>query len=230
MGSPKHLLRFPDNGSESTLLQILLNVHQALATHYTLAADVSWEPPVLISVCDEKQRSDMLNVLAEAAQIENTRIIIDAQPDAGPTSGLLAAQSFDASVHYLVTGCDYPMLTTDSLLQLLKGHVADKPAITCFLNESDWTEPLMAVWSPSALSTLSQIILSSESPVGPNRVIRSLECMRDDECSESYSVGVMKILPMDSSWIVNVNTIEDYERVRRVKNRDSAEFLDPRIE
>ena len=222
MGSAKHLLQFPVNGREATILELLLDVHQSLATHQTLHTDVSWEPPVYISVCDENQRSDMLNLLAETAQIENTRVIVDTKPDAGPTSGLLAAHSTDPTTHYLITGCDYPMLTTDALLQLLNGHVARRPAVTCFVNENGWTEPLLAVWTPAALSALYQTTFLSETSVGPNRVVQLLESFRAGERSEPYSAGVLKVRPLLSSWISNVNTPEEYQRMRRPDNHNSG--------
>lgn len=230
MGSPKHLLPFPHKGRESTLLEKLLNAHRTLATRVVLPANVLWELPTYVSVCDPKQSADMVDILDEIAQVKGTQVIIDTKLDAGPASGLITAHCLDPSAHYLVTGCDYPMLTADALLYLLNSHITEKPAVTCFVNKEGWTEPLLAIWSPWALSALHQTSLSSDASVGPNRILRLLAGSAITECSEPrepFSVGVLKVKPLDSSWIVNVNTPEEYERVRRTVDRDPGNSIDP---
>lgn len=66
MGFPKHLLRFSDQGSEVTLLEILLQIHKEIESH--TAMGLSCIPPVFISVGDERQQSAMLDVLDRKAR------------------------------------------------------------------------------------------------------------------------------------------------------------------
>lgn len=202
-----------------TLLEILLQIHKEIGSH--TAMGLSCIPPVFISVGDERQQSAMLDVLDRKAWTEDACIIVDAQADGGPTSGLLAAHSIDLNAHFVVTGCDYPMLATGALIQLMEAHVAAKPAVTCFVNDDGWTEPLLAIWSPSALSSLQQLASSTEASVGPNRAIRLLERVPASENREPHKAGILKIRSRDSSWIINVNTPEEYENVRKVKDTGS---------
>lgn len=110
----------------------------------------------------------------------------------GPAAGLLAAYNFSPTTTWLVAGCDYPLLKTAALRQLVHEYIAP---ITCFSNSEGWCEPLLAIWSPAALQRLRENVLRGRS--GPNAVIRS--------------IGGKIIKPKEEDWIFGANTRHEWE-------------------
>ena len=88
----------------------------------------------------------------------------------GPTAGLLAAYHNDPDAHWLVVACDYPLLTHDALRQLYEAY---EESVTCFVNAQGWSEPLLAIWSPTALLKLDTNV--REGSTGPSKVVNALQ-------------------------------------------------------
>lgn len=189
MGSAKHLLPWIDRRPlyQHTLEQL----HGACPTADTL----------YISLRDEEQ---LQSLELDSSKLGLTRVqpVYDSagQSDAdhpntdssGPAAGLLAAYNLSPRTTWLVAGCDYPLLTTAALQQLVQEYV---PPVTCFSNPEGWGEPLLAIWSPAALRQLQENVMRGRS--GPNAVIRSL--------------GAKIIKPKEEDWIFGANTKEEWD-------------------
>ena len=97
----------------------------------------------------------------------------DLEPSPGPLGGLQAAFAYDANCQWFIVGCDLPMLTSADF-ELLVEHQNADTAAACFLNPiDDQTEPLCALYSPSAAPALQEAI--SQNRRCARRFIASLE-------------------------------------------------------
>ncbi|KAK7906318.1 hypothetical protein LTR67_001044 [Exophiala xenobiotica] len=212
MGSPKYLIQFPrTSGTIPLILQTIL-------LHHKFHRRRQEQQPITISVKDEEQLEEVENALQKHpdSQLLWLNYVFDTIPHQGPTTGLLAVHALDAGTHWMVTGCDYPLLKTEALLQLASEHNKTQNAITCFQNSDGWMEPLLAIWAPSALKRLLEMSLSN-SHIGPNRVIKAFSIDESDAGSEStFSSGVCTVQPLKEFWTQSVDTKEDWDEVRKM--------------
>ncbi|TFA99561.1 hypothetical protein CCMA1212_008576 [Trichoderma ghanense] len=187
MGSPKHLLQFPDG---TPLYQHQINLlRQAFPSVTTIYISLAKDSP--------------LDTWLRNAKDLNVEIIYDTQPNhdeaqsAGPAQGLLSAHEFDPAATWLVLAVDYPLLTVDLLQQLQDSY---QPPVTCFRNGEGYCEPLLGIWSPEALRLLQDNVQQGRSS-GPSAVVRQLGGHQIDPVTQSDMV------------LMNVNAQADWDKV-----------------
>lgn len=218
MGSPKYLLPIPSTvseiGEETSLL-----IH-SLCLHHIF--QVKHGDPLLrtvtLSVRDDGQREDVKKLL-EKHEFDlpidlKVTYVQDSHADAGPAAGMIAAWRLDGKAHWLVSSCDYPQVTKFTLEELRKKHHQARKTVTCFVNSAGDSEPLLAIWTTSSLTRLSQVMDETGSTT-PDAVLKILE-QGDDSSTASqdhYSQGVMKVVPSTEDWITRVNTKEEWSAV-----------------
>lgn len=88
----------------------------------------------------------------------------------GPAAGLLSAYKHDPQATWLVLACDFPLMTVNALKRLQDCY---EHLVTCYKNELGYSEPLLAIWSPTALRALEGNVLRRR--FGPSSVIQNLE-------------------------------------------------------
>lgn len=215
MGTPKHALLLPVGPAservEQPLLVILLLRHHELHSQMENA-----DSAICIAIRDQHQREDVQRLLAlhELPQNMHVCYILDDHTVSGPTAGLLAAHLHDHNSSWLVTGCDYPLLSVAALKQLSTSHMTTDPTLTCFINSEGYPEPLLAVWTPKALDVLRDLAIRARSEghrLGPTHVIRVLQ--QPQRHADTSLPGVFKvdmIKPFDITWLTNVNTPEEW--------------------
>jgi molybdopterin-guanine dinucleotide biosynthesis protein A len=191
MGSPKHLLPLPDG---PLYLRLVRSLHDALpntTTHHISFAQRSvLDGPLLDGVVRLPGADN-----AKSSSIELKIIADDAHQDIGPAAGLLAAYHHDPAATWLVVACDYPLLQSATVHQLIDHYEAP---VTCFRNADGFSEPLLGIWSPQALESLQENVGSGRT--GPSFTVKKLD-------------GKL-IVPIDEGWLVNVNTKQDWEAVK----------------
>lgn len=121
--------------------------------------------------------------------------------DIGPAAGLLAAHRQDPTATWLVSACDYPLLTPAALWQLR--HEASGE-LTCFQNSDGFYEPLLGIWTPGALQDLYRNV--QKGILGPRAVVEQLQ--------------VRPIRPHDDRWLFNANTPEEWRRAVDLKSNE----------
>jgi molybdopterin-guanine dinucleotide biosynthesis protein A len=201
MGSRKELVQFPDGR---------LVFERALGTLHSAIPSAS---TIYISLHDEIQTKGIKSRLRDPSQIFRTAqstsdhpenpvpelepIFDDQKEDIGPAAGLLAAHAKFPNSKWLVLGCDYPLLPPSALQQLiLEFH----SPVTCFLNESGFAEPLIAIWDFEALKKLKENV--SNGRYGLNGVIKQ--------------VGGRMVKPLREEWIKGANTKEEWDEAMAV--------------
>lgn len=182
MGEPKHLLVMP---SGKTMLQHSFEILNELCPASKVYISLAQETPI-----DPFLRS-MQDVAECILDVERNCTVASA----GPAAGLLAAFRSDPKATWLVVACDYPLLTKDVLRQLCGSYV---PPVTCFKNLDGFYEPLIGIWSASALAMLADNVAAGMD--SPTTVIRQLD-------------GLAIAPPQDhEDWLLNVNTRKDWDR------------------
>jgi molybdopterin-guanine dinucleotide biosynthesis protein A len=204
MGSPKSLLDVQTgDGKTIPLIAKTLEVHGHCQDNHTGIVDDC----TAISVRDMCQQQQLQAALATSSMSSRkVYYLADRLPHAGPSSGLVRAYEHDPTAHWLVTGCDYPLLEPNALDVLIDENLRETNSITCFRNAEGWNEPLLAIWSPTALQRLQE--LTREEPaIGPSRVIR-------ENMTRKHGPHVNLLTPLRGSWILSVDTKEEWTRVQ----------------
>lgn len=175
MGTAKHLLPFTD--SRPLYQHTLEHLHDTCPSAGTL----------YISLRDESQLPslDLTSLTSTSTHIQP--LFDEMTLSMGPAAGLLAAYAFAPTATWLVVGCDYPLLTTGALCQLLQEYV---PPVTCFSNAQGYPEPLLGIWGPAALKKLKDNVAEGE--FGPSTVVRS--------------IARKVVRPKDERWVFGANT------------------------
>lgn len=202
MGTPKHLLSFPDNRPA---------YQHALET---LRSAVPLAEQILISCRHQEQFDSLSEDLERFRSKQISQIghedhgsisfkyipVVDSTKhgDIGPAAGLLAAHHQSPGATLMVLGCDYPLLPASALLQLILEY---EPPVTCFLSVDEqsgkeFCEPLVSIWAPEALDKLEEEVGRGMS--GLNRIVKML--------------GGKKIRPLRDAWIMGCNTPEEWEK------------------
>ncbi len=83
--------------------------------------------------------------------------------DQGPLSGILTAIKTYPKAHFLVLGCDYPMVESQHLDCLLKIGIAKNTSAAYRQPKTGFLEPLIAFYHNSDLKTLSSFSKSEHS-------------------------------------------------------------------
>ncbi len=128
--------------------------------------------------------------------------IIDSFMGLGPYGGILSAFRHDPNSAWLSVACDIPMLNRQTLEQLVGERDPSKLA-TCFHNpETDFPEPLITIWEPRAYPVLLYFLSLGYSC--PRKVL--------------INSDVNELELKDPEVLTNVNTPEDYEKMRSMIN------------
>lgn len=115
--------------------------------------------------------------------------------DRGPAGGLLAAHAHDQSATWLVVACDYPFFSVAAVHELCREM---EGPLTCFENEDGIYEPLLGIWTPSALALLEENV--KKGILGPKSVVVK-------------SRG-KTIRPQNENWLFNMNTPTEYQQAQ----------------
>lgn len=220
MGFPKYLLPMPVAIADTSSRPLLLHLLDILEHIRTRFIDQFTERAT-ISVRDQAQCMEIKHLLDDSHPFSNVtfEFVTDAVTVSGPTQGLLAAYNFDANAHWLVVGCDYPLLGLNAVEQLIVTHQAANSAITCFRNSQGFAEPLLSIWSPSSLSVLAQLAEEVSPSVGPNQAIKSIQRAHGTRISaehENCRSGVGFVQPLDENGITSVDTKDQWEAVQNL--------------
>ena len=144
----------------------------------------------LLEVCDEafiSIRADQEDELSDLPTVTDTFMGL------GPYGAILSAFRSDPNAAWMVVACDQPLLDEQTLQFLKNGRNLSKVA-TCFHNpETDFPEPLIAIWEPRAYQVLLNFL--SQGYSCPRKAMINSDC-------EVLQVPDEKVLK-------NANTVEE---------------------
>lgn len=136
-----------------------------------------------------------------AKPVAGTRFVPDAYPHKGPLSGIHAALAAARGEHCLVLAVDAPLVPEDTLLELIRVHLARSNNVTVLLH-SGKIEPLIGVYARSLHSQCEQILKTDNTSV-----------------RELYKFSGVSSFPYigDERFLLNCNTPEEYKTVCAIK-------------
>ncbi len=132
-------------------------------------------------------------------------------PGSGPAAGVLGAARARPGRHLLVLACDLPLVPVD-LLSDLAASAADLAAAATDPGDARSMNPTCALWTPPALERLAARVEEGDNRLYPLTRYAGL-----------------RVEPVDAGRfgdpddvLLNVNTAADWERARRLVERESA--------
>lgn len=164
------------------------------AIHYHGKAQREFMADLLSQFCEETYISKKPSKSIESQY----PFIEDSFLDLGPYGGILSAFRHDPNAAWLCVACDIPMLDHLALEKLVKGRDASQLA-TCFHNpDMGFPEPLITLWEPRAYPALLYFLSLGYSC--PRKVL--------------INSDVKTLELKDTQVLTNVNTPEEYEKVK----------------
>lgn len=128
------------------------------------------------------------------------KVLEDAYSGLGPFGGLLSAFQYKASCAWFVVACDFPLLDSQALQQLVEARDTTAYA-TCFLDEKSlMPEPWVTILEPKIYPVLLDYLQKGRS---------SLRGILVD-----YNATVVRI--SNKEVLLNANTPEEAERLKQI--------------
>ncbi|MFM9945339.1 MAG: NTP transferase domain-containing protein [Bacteroidia bacterium] len=158
---------------------------------------------LLDPLCDKVFLSCNKHQAAEINEFYNLIIDIPDYFNIGPIAALLSAYRQFPEASFLVIGCDYPFIKENDLKKLVANRDVKKQAVYYFNPESNFEEPLLAIYENSCLPIL-------------------LENFEKGNFSLRHflkSINSEKIYPESLESLTSVDTVEQYQEVLlKIKN------------
>lgn len=134
-GTPKHLMPHIDGRpAYQHTLEHLINALPLTSTFYISLRDPS--QTTHLDLAGSHKISKHVEPIYDASTTSDVPTL------RGPAAGLIAAHICAPSATWLIVGCGYPLLTAQTLQQLVKEYV---PPVTCFGTEQGSMEPLLGI-------------------------------------------------------------------------------------
>jgi len=140
--------------------------------------------------------------LAAAWQAE---VIDDLHDYRGPLGGIeTALRQCEEGESVLILACDLPFLSEAFLQLLAQIHQAEKSELTVPLDETGRPQMLAAIYAATCLQPISAMLAANELKA---RLLQKRVSTREASFAEYAH------LPNAGRFLVNVNTLEDYQRI-----------------
>ncbi len=138
-------------------------------------------------------------------------VIEDRVPGCGPLGGIHAALSTTSSERNLILSVDMPLMTAEFLRWLVEQSV-NGPELATVPRSGDRIQPLCAMYRRGMLPVVENAIAMGEYKVGQVFTQIATRYLSDAE---------MRAAGFCDEIFVNVNTPEDFERVKRILDQDA---------
>lgn len=157
----------------------------------------------LQSFCDKTYQSLRKGQLGEtfAKSLNKDLIILDRLEGIGPAAALLAAYEFKPEAVWFILACDFPLADQEAC-RYLKAQASLPESldseVICYQHQDGTPEPLFAIWKPSALQKLQQLV--REGHTGPMSALKKS--------------NPLLVKPVQEKILFNANTPEDWSRIQ----------------
>lgn len=131
---------------------------------------------------------------------EDFPLLFDKFEELGPYGAILTAFQHCPDVAWLVVACDLPLVSKETLQQLLEERNSTRIATAFYNAETGLPDPLITLWEPKAYPRLLYFLSQGYS------------CPRKALINSDSEV----INPKDPAWLKNVNTPDDLHTIRGI--------------
>jgi molybdopterin-guanine dinucleotide biosynthesis protein A len=132
----------------------------------------------------------------------NYKTLIDSYEGSGPLIAILSAFKAKPDAAWLVAACDLPLLDVPTLQFLIQNRNTDAIATTFKSPFDGLPEPLITIWEPASFEILR------------SHIADGFSCPRKALIKNEQHVKML--IPPNPDALVNANTPEDAEKVRRI--------------
>lgn len=140
------------------------------------------------------------SVRVDQATPDSTNEIVDTFTGLGPYGAILSAFRSNPNAAWLVTACDQPFLTKETLELLISKRNPSKVATAFYNPETEFPEPLITLWEPRAYSHLLHFLSLGYSC--PRKVLINTD---------------IELVHLDDATVLkNVNTPEEYKEAIKI--------------
>lgn len=130
-------------------------------------------------------------------------IVQDKQPGAGPIMGIVSALEQAKSNINFVVACDIPVIDKPFLNKMLEG--AEKYDAVIPVSDGGHLEPLFAIYNKSLVPHMQDMLKK-----GTRKIIDTFP-----------GRNIRHIKMKDTSWLINLNTSQDYKRFLELRKEHS---------
>lgn len=175
----------------------LLNYHGQPHAEYLYNLTQELNLPSFIS-CRAEQ--------VEKLNLSQLPVIPDRFRGFGPLGGILSAMATYPDKAWLVMACDLPLITTETIKELISARNPLKQATAYFTKERNLFEPLFAIYEPGIYSRMLHFLGQGQ------------KCPQKALFNSSVN-----ILPIETQGrLLNVNTPEDREKALKMLGMESV--------
>ena len=156
---------------------------------------------MLAPLCDEVFLA--INAVQSIQNHEPYKVLIDhsSYVNIGPMAALLSAFQKFPMASFVVVGCDYPFIDAKTLKKLIENRCDGTEAVCYFNRETNFEEPLLAIYENSCLPKMLQNFEEGEyslrhflRTINTKKIIpESLENLRSVDTKEQYKAALLKL-------------------------------------
>jgi molybdopterin-guanine dinucleotide biosynthesis protein A len=159
--------------------------------------------PLIKTIC-EQLRGFFDQILISANEVDKFaflgfEVVPDKVPKQGPLMGIASALQASANELNFVVACDIPKINLTCVNRMLAEAAKSQADIVIPITGKKRYEPLFAIYRKSALEAI-------------NKALSSGKC----KISDAFTLCKIKYIELDDKdWLVNLNTIDDYEEFQK---------------
>jgi len=158
----------------------------------------------IIKVICEQLRGSFDEILISANEVDKFgflgfEVVPDKVSERGPLMGIASALEASTNEFNFVVACDIPKINMACVNRMLTEAIESRADIVIPVTGKEKYEPLFAIYCKSILKAINKTLSS-----GKNKI------------TDVFSLCTVKYIEMDGTdWLINLNTIADYEEFRK---------------
>ncbi len=158
----------------------------------------------MIEVICEQLRGSFDEILISANEVDKFaflgfEVVPDKVPQQGPLMGIASALEVSANELNFVVACDIPKINMACVNRMLNEAIESKADIVIPAIGEEKYEPLFAIYRKTALESINKALSS-----GKRKII------------DAFTLCTVKHIELDDTdWLVNINTIAEYEEFKK---------------
>ncbi len=159
--------------------------------------------PLIKTIC-EQLRGSFDEILIRANEVDKFaflgfEVVPDKVPEQGPLMGIASALEASANELNFVVACDIPKINLNCVNSMLNEAIESQADIVIPVIGEEKYEPLFAIYRKTALEAINKTLSSGKRKI-----------------TEVFTLCKVKHIELDNTdWLVNLNTMADYEEFQK---------------
>ena len=161
------------------------------------------EHSIIEEICEQLHDS-FDQILISANEVEKFaflgfEVIQDKLPEQGPLTGIASALESSANEFNFVVACDIPKINLTFVNRMLDEAAESQADIVVPTTGDERYEPLFAIYRKTALEAINKTLASGKRKI-----------------ADAFTICKVRYIELDDTdWLVNLNTIADYDKFQK---------------